>query len=94
MKKISLGKEHYRPVCIFCKKQLICKYISTPLEDDLNEVRFLDSHKSCSMNAFEIACLSNEIKEQKKKLVFLNKRLNSLKQIKFLKATEDVITLE
>ena len=46
------------------------------------------------MNAFEIACLSNEIKEQKKKLVFLNKRLNSLKEIKFLKATEDVITLE
>jgi len=93
MKTISLGKE-YRSKCIFCKKHLICKYISTPVEDDLSEIRFLDSHKSCSMNAFEIACLTNEIKEQKKKLVFLNKRLTTLKHASFLKATEDVITLE
>jgi len=93
MKRICLGNE-YRNTCIFCKKQLACKYISTPVEDDLSEVRFLDSHKSCSMNAFEIACLSSEIKEQKKKLVLLNRRLTSLKHTSFLKATEDVITLE
>jgi hypothetical protein len=93
MKKISIGKEQYRDKCIFCKKQLVCKYISTPVEDDLNEVRFLDSHKSCSMNAFEIAGLTNEIREQKTKLLFLTRRLTYLKQIRYLKATEDIITL-
>jgi len=77
--KLSISQEDFRNKCLYCKQKLSTKYISHPVDDDLSQIIFQDSHKACFKKAFEISLIENEIKEQEKNLKKLRRRLGTLK---------------
>jgi hypothetical protein len=90
MKYIKIADEQHIPCCIYCKRSLTTKCISTPVEDDLSQVLFLDSHKACSLVQFEKCVLDNEITQVKKHLIKLQRRRATLEYKQFLKSAESI----
>jgi hypothetical protein len=90
MKYIKIDDKPYRQCCIYCKNHLATKYVTSPLDDDLQEVRFLDAHKACSIVQFEKCILDNEITQVKKHLIKLQRKRATLEYKQFLKSAESI----
>jgi hypothetical protein len=90
MKFIKIDEQPYRHLCVYCKKCLTVKSISCPVEDDLSQVLFLESHKTCSLVQFEKCVLDNEITQVKKHLIKLQRKRATLEYKQFLKSGETI----
>lgn len=92
MKYIKIEDEQHIPSCIYCKRPLTtkCIFSASPVENDLQEVLWLDSHKQCSIVQFEKSMLDNEIQEVKKHLIKLQRRRATLEYKQFLKSAESI----